>query len=111
VINIVAGSQYPYLRFLLFDVAGQLVWVLLYGGLGYIFDEQWRAVSATAANVSEITVGAAFAFAILYYGYLWYRRNRATKKRTPPFAHPLPTPAPLSDLTQPLPASAGQRRG
>ncbi len=31
---IAAGSSYPYWRFLVFDVAGTLSWLVLYGGLG-----------------------------------------------------------------------------
>jgi len=36
--NLIAGSsRYTYWRFLAFDAAGELAWVVLYGGLGYFF--------------------------------------------------------------------------
>ncbi len=36
--NLIAGSsRYTYWRFLAFDAAGELAWVVLYGGLGYLF--------------------------------------------------------------------------
>jgi hypothetical protein len=44
-INVIAGSRYPYGRFLFFDLAGQFIWVLLYGGLGYLFATQSEPVS------------------------------------------------------------------
>jgi len=75
-INFIAGSHYAYPRFLFFDLLGQLLWVLLYGGLGYIFFEQWRWVSQL---VSEFT-GISFVVVLLtlaVVGYLkWIKRKK-----------------------------------
>ena len=39
--NLIAGSSgYPFWKFLLFDIAGEITWILLYGGLGYAFGSQ-----------------------------------------------------------------------
>ena len=44
--SLVAGSShYPFRRFLAWDLLGRLIWLLLYGGLGYVFGSQWRMVS------------------------------------------------------------------
>ncbi len=56
-VNVVAGSRYPYTRFLLFDLTGQLVWVLLYGGLGYLFASQWKLVSVDMSQFSGLSFG------------------------------------------------------
>lgn len=56
-INLIAGSQYPYGRFLLFDLVGQLVWVLLYGGLGYFFASQWKTVNQAVGGFSWLSFG------------------------------------------------------
>ena len=55
-VNLAAGSRYPYGHFLFFHIAGQLLWVLIYGGLGYIFSEQWQVVSKIAGEFSVASV-------------------------------------------------------
>lgn len=43
--NLIAGiSRYPYRLFFVYTVAGTMVFILFFGGLGFIFSEQWRAV-------------------------------------------------------------------
>ena len=45
--NLIAGgSRYSFRRFLAWDVAGRTTWLLIYGGLGYLFSSQWQAVTA-----------------------------------------------------------------
>ena len=55
-INVIAGASYPYLRFLLYDIAGQFLWVLLYGGLGYLFASQWQLVSQAISAFSGLSL-------------------------------------------------------
>jgi membrane protein DedA with SNARE-associated domain len=55
-INVIAGSRYPYVRFLFFDLVGQLLWVLLYGGLGYLFAAELEAISQTVSWFSGLSV-------------------------------------------------------
>lgn len=44
--NLIAGgSGYTFRHFLAYDVAGELTWLVLYGGLGYIFGSQGEAIS------------------------------------------------------------------
>jgi membrane protein DedA with SNARE-associated domain len=76
-INLIAGSRYPYGRFLFFDLVGQLLWVLFFGGLGYIFDEQWRLVSQTVTNFSELSIVLAALAAGVYFWVLWHKKNRS----------------------------------
>ena len=71
-INVLAGSHTPYLHFVCFDLAGELLWVLLYGGLGYLFAGQWMLVSQTVSNFSVVSLGLAAAVA----GILYLRRRR-----------------------------------
>jgi membrane protein DedA with SNARE-associated domain len=72
-INVIAGSRFPYARFLLFDLAGQLLWVLLYGGLGYIFADQWQQVSQTVSGFSWLSFGLTALVAAVYF--LFARQN------------------------------------
>jgi membrane-associated protein len=55
-VNVIAGSRYPFARFLLLDVIGQFFWVLLYGGLGYLFAAQWEWVSQGLSLFSGLSV-------------------------------------------------------
>lgn len=64
-INIIAGGKYSYPRFLILDVLGQLLWVLLYGGLGFLFMEQWRQVSQAASGFSAASMVLAVGLFVL----------------------------------------------
>jgi membrane protein DedA with SNARE-associated domain len=72
--NLVAGSAgYPYPRFLAYDFAGELTWLLLFGGMGYAFSSQWEAISQFISDFSGVLVGVL----ILGTGiYLIFRRQR-----------------------------------
>ncbi len=59
-INEIAGSRHPYLRFLLYDLVGQFFWVLLYGGLGYLFPSQWERVGHALYIFSGLSFGLFF---------------------------------------------------
>lgn len=79
-INVTSGlSDYPWPRFLLWGVAGELLWVLLYGGLGYAFSDRIQAIAALLGNVSWAIAGAA---ATLFLGYRLYRALRAADTLT-----------------------------
>ncbi|MHC1782569.1 MAG: DedA family protein [Anaerolineaceae bacterium] len=72
-INMIAGSRYPYLHFLAYDIAGQLLWVFIYGGLGYIFAGQIILVMNAVGTFSGLSLG----LVILGVGlYLILRRRR-----------------------------------
>ena len=55
-VNVLAGSRYPWAQFLLFDLVGQFFWVLVYGGLGYLFAAQWQMVSQGLSALSGLSV-------------------------------------------------------
>jgi membrane protein DedA with SNARE-associated domain/UDP-2,3-diacylglucosamine pyrophosphatase LpxH len=56
--NLVAGgSGYDFRRFLTFDVAGEVTWLLLYGGLGYAFASQWQLINQFLNEFSGWLVG------------------------------------------------------
>lgn len=57
--NLVAGSGgYPYARFLLLSATGELTWLLLYGGLGYAFSDQWETINQVIADFGGLLLGA-----------------------------------------------------
>ena len=77
-VNVIAGgSGYRFWRFSTFDVAGELTWLILYGGLGYVFGSQWEAISEFISDFSGVLVGVViFAVGI----YFWRRQQRPKNK-------------------------------
>lgn len=73
-VNLVAGgSGYSYWRFLLYDFTGELVWVSLYIGLGYIFWSQWERLNQTINQFSSILIVVCLATGL---GYALLRNSR-----------------------------------
>jgi membrane-associated protein len=64
--NLIAGgSGYKFSRFLLYDIAGEVTWIGLYGGLGYLFGSQWELVSDFISNFGGLILGLViFAFGL-----------------------------------------------
>jgi membrane-associated protein len=57
-INLMAGSSlFPWHRFLLVVVAGEVIWVLLYGAMGLVFADNWEVLSKLAGDLSGLLVG------------------------------------------------------
>lgn len=71
-VTVIAGrSRYAFRRFLAYDAVGVLGWVLVYGGLGYLFADRWEAIGGLMGDL-----GAALAAALLLggIGYVVSRR-------------------------------------
>jgi len=57
-VNLIAGTgNFPFRRFLLYDIAGETIWIFGYGGLGYFFGSQWEAVGAFFSDISGLLLG------------------------------------------------------
>ncbi len=79
-INIIAGGRYPYERFLFFDVTGEFLWVLLYGGLGYLFAGEWELASQFVSDFSGFSVGLVILVAGVYFFLQWRKKTKAKRK-------------------------------
>ncbi len=76
--NLIAGSSgYPFLKFLAFDVAGELTWIALYGGLGYAFGSQWELISDFISNFSGLLVGLVVLGVGVYILFKWSKKPAA----------------------------------
>jgi membrane protein DedA with SNARE-associated domain len=74
--NLIAGSGgYTYWRFFLYTASGELTWIILYGGLGYLFGAQWEMLSRLVSDFSGLLVGLIVLGAGLY---VWLRRRKPT---------------------------------
>lgn len=89
--NLVAGSAgYPYPRFLGIAIVGETTWLLLYGGLGYAFSDQWEAISELLRNFGGFLLGAAL-LAIGIYVLTRITKARASRaQRTEAVIEPAP---------------------
>lgn len=70
---IAATSRYGWIRFLRFDAVGELVWFVLYGGMGYVVGSQWEVLSALVQDFGGFAAGAALLGIAVG---LWVQQNR-----------------------------------
>jgi membrane protein DedA with SNARE-associated domain len=76
--NLIAGSSgYPFWKFLLFDLTGEMTWILLYGGLGYAFGSQWELISEFISDFSGLLVGILVLAIGIYLLFRWRKRPAA----------------------------------
>lgn len=57
-VNLLAGtSNFPYKRYIVYDVAGEILWIAGFGGLGYIFGSEWELVSDFITDFGGLMLG------------------------------------------------------
>ncbi len=77
-VNLVAGgSGFSLRRFVSYDTAGEMTWIIAYGTLGYAFGSQWETVSDFVSNFSGLLVGVVLAVIGLYFLIRWLLRPSA----------------------------------
>lgn len=82
--NLIAGgSGYSFWRFLGYDVAGEFTWLVLYGGLGYIFGSQWEAINQFISDFSGLLIGLVLFGVGLYLLVRRRRQKRPAKQELP----------------------------
>ncbi len=78
-VNLLAGStHFAWPRFLLAVVAGETLWVFLFGGLGYLFADQWEGVSRLAGDMAGVLLGLVLVLLGLWALVTGRRRARRT---------------------------------
>ncbi|MFA6090148.1 MAG: DedA family protein [Candidatus Gracilibacteria bacterium] len=57
IVNILAGlTKINYKKFLFYDVFGELFYVILYSGLGFVFSSQWETISQISGDITSIII-------------------------------------------------------
>ena len=75
-VNVASGiAGYPWPRFLLWDVLGELLWVILYVGIGYVFSNRVQAIAEILGNLTWLILGL-LVTAILGWQLFRYVRPR-----------------------------------
>ncbi|HET8909918.1 MAG TPA: DedA family protein [Ktedonobacteraceae bacterium] len=81
-INIVAGlEQYPYPRFLIWDISGQILGALIPLGLGYIFAQSWEEVASLFGAISSLILALLIAMILLVMFVRRLRQRREARKQ------------------------------
>ncbi|HBB89960.1 MAG TPA: DedA family protein [Blastocatellia bacterium] len=76
-VNVASGiARYPWRRFLLWDVLGEILWVALYVGIGYAFSNRVQYIAEILGNLSWVIVGMILAL-ILGWQLVRYVRPKA----------------------------------
>ena len=76
--NLIAGSSgYRFWKLLLYDLSGEITWILLYGGLGYAFGNQWELISEFISDFSGFLVGILILAAGVYMLFRWRKQPAA----------------------------------
>ena len=75
---IAAGDRYPFGRFIATCLAGEAIWVILFGGLGYLFARSWQAIGGIASDIGLWLVGAAVVALGFYEAYRYWRHHHAS---------------------------------
>jgi membrane protein DedA with SNARE-associated domain len=77
-INLASGiTCYPYLRFLLWDVAGEVLWVVIYVMLGRIFSDRVQYVIQLMGSLVWVEVGVV---GVIVFGWILIRNLRKREK-------------------------------
>jgi membrane-associated protein len=76
-VNVTSGiAAYPWPRFLLWDLLGQLVWVVIYVILGYVFSDRVQAIVEVLGNLAWVIAGLIVAV-ILGWKLVRYARTQS----------------------------------
>ena len=76
--NLIAGgSGYKFSRFLIYAISGEIVWILLYGGLGYWFGSQWELVYDFISNFGGLILGLVIFGLGIKQAWNWQKKTRS----------------------------------
>ncbi len=78
--NLIAGgSGIQFRRFMAYDSLGEFTWIILYGGLGYLFGSEWELVSNFVSNFGGLILGV-----VVLGGGVWlgFRRRRNSESES-----------------------------
>lgn len=79
-INFLAGlEEYPYQRFLFWDVSGQILSVLISLGMGYLFAASWEEVAGLFGAFSSLVLAVVIAFTLSAFLVRKIRQQRSAR--------------------------------
>ena len=98
-VNLVAGSSaYSVWRFAASAVSGEVIWLLGYGAIGYLFGSQWESISAFISHASGRLVGVLIAGGAA--GALIRGKRHSTTGQRVPAERSIPIAPPPRDMPE-----------
>lgn len=78
-VNVASGiALYPWSRFVLWDVLGEVLWVVMYVGIGYAFSNRVQAIGEILGNLSWVVVGLILTLILGWQLLRYFRPNEQT---------------------------------
>ena len=78
-VNVASGiALYPWRRFVLWDVLGEVLWVVMYVGIGYAFSNRVQAIGEILGNLSWVVVGLILTLILGWQLLRYFRPNEQT---------------------------------
>ncbi len=79
-INVTSGiTGYPWRRFLLWGVSGEILWVVLYVGLGYTFSDRVQYLAEILGNLAWVILGVIVALLLGWKVLRYFRPARESE--------------------------------
>jgi len=78
-VNVASGiALYPWRRFVLWDVLGEVLWVVMYVGIGYAFSNRVQAIGEILGNLSWVVLGLILTLILGWQLLRYFRPNEQT---------------------------------
>jgi len=82
-LNVTSGiARYPWRRFVFWDVLGEVLWVVLYVTLGYIFSDRVQAIADILGNLAWVILGLIIATILGWKLFRYFRPVRVSAEKT-----------------------------
>ncbi|MBL8101215.1 MAG: DedA family protein [Anaerolineales bacterium] len=76
-VNLLSGTTgFPFRKFFLYDLFGEIVWIFGYGGLGYLFGSQWELVSEFMGNFGGAVLGVIIFIFGIKQAWNWQEKKK-----------------------------------
>src|SRR6185369_16387322 len=84
-INVSSGiTAYPWTRFIVWDVLGEVLWVALYVTLGRIFSDRVQYLADLLGNLTWVIVGIILAIILGWKVYKYFRNTESPSSEKSP---------------------------
>lgn len=75
-VNILSGiARIPLSRFITADVLGEILYVCLYGGIGYMFWNEWEYMLSILQNLSTFLLSCFLLFLLLFFFWKFQKKE------------------------------------
>lgn len=76
-VNLLSGTtRFPFKKFLIYDLLGEVVWIFGYGGLGYWFGSEWELVNEFITNFGGLVLGIVIFSLGIRQAWYWQKQNK-----------------------------------